>query len=282
MMKSLMLTTMALLVLAGTPACTGSSAAPVAAPPALARPAGWKLVWSDEFDVDGLPDPGKWDYDTAFNRAGWFNHERQYYSRARLENSRVADGKLLITATAEALRALPDYGGQPYASARLLTRGKASWTYGYFEVRAKLPCGRGTWPAIWMLGSAGAWPADGEIDIMEHVGNKPGEILGSIYTGAYNWPMGTPRTSRTSVPDACTAFHNYQMLWSAERIVIGVDGQPYSELANPNDGDYRKWPFDRPQYLLLNLAIGGDLGGAVDAAALPQQLQVEYVRVYQP
>jgi len=245
-------------------------------------PAGWRLVWADEFDIDGLPDPARWDYDTERNRAGWHNDELQYYARARLDNSRVQDGKLVITARREALATQPDYGGQQYSSARLLTRGKASWTYAYIDVRAKLPCGRGSWPAIWMLGSKGKWPVDGEIDIMEHVGNKPGEILGSIYTGASNWPMGTARTDKVMVADACNAFHNYQLTWTPDRIRIGVDGRNYAELVNPKDGDYNKWPFDSPQYLLLNLAVGGVLGGEVQDSSLPWQFEVDYVRVYQP
>jgi beta-glucanase (GH16 family) len=263
----------------------GGDVPPPAAPATVsssAAPAGWRLVWADEFDRDGLPDPAKWAYDTERNRDGWYNHELQYYSSGRLENAEVKGGRLVITARREALTTLPDHGGQAYSSARLVTRGKASWTYGFVEVRAKLPCGPGSWPAIWMLGTKGKWPVDGEIDIMEHVGNKPGEILGSIYTGASNWPAGTGRTDRVYVPDACTAFHDYQLAWTPERLRIGVDGKFYAVLANPKDGDYAKWPFDQPQYLLLNLAVGGDLGGAVQDASLPWRYEVEYVRVYQP
>ena len=294
---TLLLTTASLLGCSAGGASGGPAAATPAAPvpaastilaaatsnlPAGGKPANWNLVWSDEFDTDGLPDPAKWDYDTEFNKTGWFNNERQYYARARLENSRVANGKLIITARREAPASLPDYGGQSYTSARLITRGLASWTYAFIEVRAKLPCGVGTWPAIWMLGTKGKWPDDGEIDIMEHVGKKPGEILGSIYTGAENWAMNTPRTTATTVADACAAFHNYQLTWNEERVVIGVDNRNYIQLVNPKDGDYKKWPFSSPQYLLLNLAIGGDLGGPVDDSSLPQQMEVEYVRVYRP
>ncbi|MBB3222332.1 glycoside hydrolase family 16 protein [Pseudoduganella umbonata] len=250
--------------------------------PAMGAPAGWQLAWADEFDVDGLPDPAKWAYDTAANRTGWYNRELQYYTSARRENAEVKNGRLVITARKEALASMPDYGGQAYTSARLVTRGKASWTQGFVEVRAKLPCGPGSWPAIWMLGTGGKWPADGEIDIMEHVGHKPGEILGSIYTNAQNWPRGTGKTSRTMVPDACEAFHDYQLTWTRDRILVGVDGRDYAELVNPKDGDYDKWPFDRPQYLLLNLAVGGDLGGAVRDDSLPWRMEVEYVRVFQP
>ncbi|MDL2355094.1 MAG: glycoside hydrolase family 16 protein [Pseudomonadota bacterium] len=269
-----------LLALAGM--ASAAQPAPLAALPHVAIPADWRLVWSDEFDRDGLPDPAKWAYDTAFNKQGWFNHERQYYAAGRLENSQVRDGKLIITARKEALASMPDYGGQLYSSARLFTRGLAEWSIGLVEVRAKVPCGVGTWPAIWMLGTRGRWPVDGEIDIMEHVGSKPGEILGSIYTGAQNWPMNTPNTKSIRIDDACRSFHNYQLHWTPERMLIAVDGLAYNELPNAGDGDYQKWPFALPQYLLLNLAIGGDLGGAVDERSLPQQFEVDYVRIYQP
>jgi beta-glucanase (GH16 family) len=266
---------------AGESPATPNTGSAVATPPKSPVPAGMKLVWSDEFDVDGLPDPARWDYDTERNRLGWHNRELQYYTRARQENAEVRGGRLIITARREALAGQPDYGGQAYTSARLLTRGKASWTYGFIEVRARLPCGPGSWPAIWMLGTGGKWPVDGEIDIMEHVGHKPGEILGSIYTGAQNWPAGTGKTSTTMVPDACGEFHDYQLTWTKERMQVGVDGRNYAELVNPKDGDYARWPFDQPQYLLLNLAVGGDLGGDVQDASLPWRMEVEYVRVYQ-
>ena len=261
--------------------------AQAAAPPSLGLPApgvpaGWKLVWADEFNVDGLPDPAKWQYDVAFNKAGWFNRELQYYAFARPANSRVADGKLSITARKEKLSDAPDHGGQAYSSARLYTRGKADWTYGYFEIRARLPCGLGTWPAIWMLGQQGSWPLLGEIDIMEHVGKKKGEVLGTVHTAAFNHTIGTQKGATIEVPDACDAFHNYQLRWDAEQIAIGVDGKYYFQFVNPKDGDQKKWPFSAPQYLLLNLAIGGDLGGPVDNAIFPVTMEVDYVRVYQP
>lgn len=244
-------------------------------------PTGWKQVWADEFDKDGLPDPSKWDYDTERNKLGWFNNEKQYYSRDRLENARVANGKLIITALKEKLTGAADYGGQSYTSSRMLTRGKASWTYGFFEIRAKFSCGLGTWPAIWMLGTKGVWPDDGEIDIMEHVGKNKGQILGSAYSAAYNWNVGTGNTKQLTVSDACDAFHNYQLRWDENQLNIGVDDKYYFQFVNPKDGDYRKWPFLNPQFLILNLAIGGDLGGPVDDSIFPAQMEVEYVRVYQ-
>lgn len=273
----------------------GDTVAPLAAPApvavAVAAPAapvvaalpGWTLVWSDEFDVAGLPDPAKWDYDTDRNQVGWFNNELQYYARNRLENARVEGGRLIITARRENLTTAPDYGGQNYTSARLVTRGRADWTYGFIEVRAKLPCARGSWPAIWMLGSRGSWPDDGEIDIMEQTGQNKGEVLGTIHTRAYNFfngTLGVGQGARTALADACTAFHNYQLTWTVERIQIGVDGRNYFEYTKvPGSGNDR-WPFDNPQYLLLNIAVGGDLGGAVDNTMLPAQMEIEHVRVY--
>jgi beta-glucanase (GH16 family) len=249
------------------------------------RPAAMTLVWSDEFDRDGLPDATKWDYDTERNTLGWFNNELQYYARARPENSRVEGGRLVITARKEELRSAPDWGGQRYTSARLVTRGKASWTYGYIEVRARLPCGQGTWPAIWMLGTGGRWPDDGEIDIVEQRGTDKSRVLGTVHTRAYNYfngTLGVGQGASTALPDACTTFHDYQLTWTPQSIVVGVDGRPYFEFRNPNNGDTTRWPFDRPQYLILNLAIGGDLGGPVDPAFTEQRMEVEYVRIYRP
>ena len=277
----------ALLACAGcgsSPALAPIAAAPAAATPVAGggAPAGWKLVWSDEFDKDGLPDPAKWAYDSDRNRAGWHNNELQYYAVERLENTRVQNGKLIITARRERLASAPDYGGQAYTSGRLFTKGRAEWTYGYMEIRAKLPCAVGTWPAIWTLGSSGSWPEMGEIDIMEHVGQKKGELLGSIHTKAYNWPANTQKTVRIQQDDVCDVFHNYQLRWEADRLAVGIDDRYYFEFKNPGDGDNAKWPFSKPQYLLLNLAIGGDLGGPVNDKMLPALFEIDYVRIYQP
>ena len=240
-------------------------------------PAGHVLVWSDDFDTDGLPDPARWDYDTDRNRLGWYNNELQYYARDRAENARVIGGRLQITARRENLAAFGDWGGQRYSSARLVTRGRASWTHGFFEIRAKLPCGQGTWPAIWMLGTGGTWPDDGEIDIMEQVGSAPTRILGTIHT----LESGGPGTgSATQVPDACKAFHDYQLTWAPGEIQIGVDNRVYYRATDSGRG-LAAWPFEAPQYLLLNLAIGGTLGGAVDDSIFPVTMEIDHVRVYQ-
>lgn len=241
-------------------------------------PPGYKLVWSDEFNKDGLPDPTKWNDDTEANATGWYNNELQYYAVARAENAKVSQGKLIITARKEALSSESDYGGQQYSSARLITRGKASWTYGFIEVRAKLPCGQGTWPAIWMLGTADNWPASGEIDIMEQTGADPSMIEGTIHDTT---TAGTPGLgSSIRIPDACFTFHRYQLTWTPKKLSIGVDGETYFIYNNPNTGK-DAWPFNAPQYLLLNLAIGGDMGGWVDDGIFPVHMEIDYVRVYQ-
>lgn len=250
---------------------------PVSAPVPANVPAGYALVWSDEFDTTGLPDATRWDYDTARNSVGWFNTEQQYYAQARSENATVSNGRLQITARLEALSSASDWGGQRYTSARLVTRGKAEWTYGFFDVRAKLPCGRGTWPAIWTLGSRGAWPDDGEIDLMEHVGSNPNRVFGTVHTRESG---GRGTGAAIQVPDACTAFHNYQLHWTPESIAIGIDGVEYYRYANPLAGA-ATWPFDAPQYLLLNIAIGGSLGGSIDDANFPVTMEIDHVRVYQ-
>jgi beta-glucanase (GH16 family) len=262
------------------PVAPPAAAPPSVDPPPVATgpaPAGYRLVWADEFDTPGLPDVTRWGYDTERNRLGWWNNERQYYASARFQNSVVEDGRLRITARREALSSLPDWGGQAYSSARLITRGKASWTYGFFEIRAKMPCGTGTWPAIWMLGTGGVWPDDGEIDILEHVGRNPTEILGTVHTPITG---GSGNGTRIQLPTACTAFHDYQLLWTADEIAIGVDGSVYHRYRNARTGR-AAWPFDAPQYLLLNIAIGGTLGGAVDDSIFPRTMEIEHVRVWQ-
>ncbi len=249
----------------------------------LVRPEGYVLVWADEFDKPGLPDTSKWAYDTHANKTGWYNNELQYYSPARRENARVEGGMLVIETRKERLTKAADFGGQDYTSTRLVTQGKAQWTYGFFEIRAKLPCGKGIWPAIWTLGTGGGgWPMNGELDIMEHVGWDPGRVHGNIHTKAYNHVQHTQKGAWTMVPTTCSAFHDYQLLWTKDRIVIGVDGKGYMAFANTSKGNKEEWPFDAPQYLLLNIAVGG-WGGVqgVDPAAFPAKMEVDYVRVYQ-
>jgi beta-glucanase (GH16 family) len=256
----------------------------------------WKLVWSDEFDRPGLPDARKWGYETGYLR----NHERQFYTRARRENARVEGGWLIIEARKEAYpigarepAAKPEGrklkgSARPsaeYTSASLTTRGKAAWTYGRFEVRAKLPSGRGTWPAIWTLGTnigSAGWPRCGEIDIMEFVGFEPGVIHANVHTSKYNHAKHTNKGDRVTVADASEAFHVYAIEWDAQQIDFFVDARKYFTFRNEGTGP-DAWPYDREQFLILNLAIGGDWGGqkGIDDHIFPQRYVIDYVRVYQ-
>ena len=260
--------------------------APAVYTPILADLDAYQLVWQDEFDTQGLPDASKWDYDTYRNSRWWHNSELQYYAASRLENTSVANGVLKITARQESTATLPNSAGQQYTSARLVTRGKAEWTYGHFEIRAKLPCAIGTWPAIWMLGShtlptEPIWPAGGEIDIMEQKGfsaTDKTKVLGTLhFQDAWG---GAGPTAEASVPNACTDFNTYHMTWTPSEIKIGVNGRVYNTYSKPTNATVNNWPFDSPQYLLLNVAVGGTLGGNV-IENLPSSMEVEFVRVWQ-
>ena len=242
----------------------------------------WRLVWSDEFDYAGLPDPKKWDYDVGGE--GWGNKELQFYTAGRKENARVENGRLIIEARKEA------WQGREYTSARLVSRGKGDWTYGRFEVKAKLPSGRGTWPAIWMLPTGwtyGGWPRSGEIDIMEHVGFDPDVVHASVHTRAYNHTINTQKTAQIRIPTSRNEFNVYAVEWTPAEIRGFVNDQHYFTFRNERltntAADYQQWPFDKPFHLLLNLAVGGTWGGqqGVDPAIWPQRLEIDYVRVYQ-
>ena len=250
--------------------------------PAQPQDDGYRLVWSDEFSYQGLPDSSKWHYDRGDgcpSLCGWGNNERQYYTENRPENARVENDLLVIEARRE------PFGGSDYTSARLVTRGHDAWTYGRFEIRAKLPSGRGSWPAIWMLPEEnryGGWPASGEIDIMEHVGYEPQRVYATVHTQAFNHVKGTQDTDTLRLADAESAFHVYAIEWTPENIIWSVDGQPYSIFENQHK-TYREWPFDRPFHLIMNIAVGGNWGGAKGVAEdiWPQKMLVDYVRVYQ-
>ena len=235
----------------------------------------WKLVWNDEFDKPGLADPKKWSYETGRVR----NREAQTYTRERMENARVEDGSLIIEARKE------KRDGAEYTSASLHTKGKGEWRRGRIEVRAKLPTGRGTWPAIWTLGvnmGEVGWPRCGEIDIMENVGFDPDTIHANIHTRAYNHIDNTHKGAKTTVAKPYEAFHVYAVEWLDDRLDFFVDGKLYFTFANDGKGE-ASWPFDRPHYLLLNVAIGGSWGGqkGIDDGIFPQRLLVDYVRVYE-
>jgi len=246
--------------------------------------AGWRLVWSDEFDYSGLPDAKKWGYDIG--GSGWGNKELQYYTDRRKENARVENGHLIIEARHDGV------DKNEYTSARLTSKARGDWTYGRFEVKAKLPSGRGTWPAIWMLPSEksygnGGWPDNGEIDIMEHVGFDPDVVHGSAHTRAYYHLIGTQKTARINVSGARTGFNLYAVEWTPTEIRWFVNDNHYftfiNERITQTTADYKQWPFDKPFHLIFNLAVGGGWGGAhgVDESIWPQRMEIDYVRVYQ-
>lgn len=239
---------------------------------------GYKLVWSDEFDYNGLPDSTKWIYDTEGNSAGWGNREEQFYTTARIENARVEEGILSIHAIKE------EFEGKQYTSARLVS--KADWQFGRIEVRAKIPSGRGTWPAIWMMPGGwsfndGNWPDIGEIDIMEHVGWDPNVIHASAHSKDYQWQAETQKTGIITIPDATENFHKYILEWSSEVMKAYVDDSCYFVYKNEGLGE-SKWPYNKPFYLILNLAVGGAWGSVkgIDESVFPQTMQVDYVRIY--
>jgi len=243
---------------------------------ATAQEKKWKLVWSDEFDYTGLPDSTKWTAETGGN--GWGNNELQYYTAGRRENARVANGLLTIEAIKE------NWKDKGYTSARLITKNKGDWQYGKVEVKAKLPAGRGTWPAIWMLASVPKlrWPDDGELDIMEHVGYNQGVIHGTVHCKKYNHVINTQRSDTIVVKDCSENFHVYSTEWTKEWVTIAIDGKVYFTFNNEHTG-YDAWPFDNKLFLILNIAVGGNWGGAkgVDEKIWPQKMEIDYVRVYQ-
>jgi beta-glucanase (GH16 family) len=236
----------------------------------------YRLVWSDEFNTNGLPDNSKWSYDRG--GWGWGNDEEEYYTHNRPENARIENGCLVIEARKE------KWQNREYTSARLVTKNKGDWQYGRIEVRAKLPRGRGLWPAIWTLGTTYSlnWPDDGEIDIMEELGFDPGVVHATVQCKKYNFRIGTQKTALTTVPDYMSAFHVYAMEWNADSVSIFVDDHKYFSFINEHTG-HDTWPFDHPMHLILDIAVGGNWGGrkGIDDSIFPQQMLIDYVRVYQ-
>lgn len=237
---------------------------------------GYNLVWNDEFNVDGKPDDTKWDYDIGGN--GWGNNELQYYTSDSI-NVRVKNGKLQIEA-----HYYPNLDIK-YTSARIVTKNKGDWLYGRVEVKAKIPAGLGTWPAIWMLPTDweyGGWPASGEIDIMEHVGYEPNVIHGTVHTEAFNHKIGSQVGNNITIPTAISDYHVYAIEWNEDRIDFYIDDNKYFFFENQNKS-YREWPFDKRFHLIMNIAFGGNWGGAqgIDNSIFPVQMDIDYVRVYE-
>ncbi|QZK89897.1 family 16 glycosylhydrolase [Flavobacterium sp. CHNK8] len=223
------------------------------------------LKFSDEFNTDGAPDPTKWGYDLG--AGGWGNNESQSYTSAS-DNVVVAGGNLKITAKKV---------GSGYTSARLKSENKFEFTYGRVEVRAKLTTGAGTWPAIWMLGenyATNAWPACGEIDIMEFKGSQPTTIYGTLHYPGNSG--GNGNGSSTTIANAASEFHIYKTIWSPESVKIYVDDVLFHTVANTS-----ALPFNKDFFLILNVAMGGTFGGAIDTAFSQSSMEIDYVRVYQ-
>lgn len=234
-----------------------------------------QLVWADEFDYTGLPDRAKWGYEVGRIR----NAEWQYYTWGRAENAYVQDGVLTITAQRD------NFEGEGITSASLTTRETFTFTYGKVAVRAKVPAGRGVWPAAWMLGTdidTAGWPRCGEIDIMEYVGFEPNTLHFTVHTERYNHMRGTQKTRRLETVDPSQGFHEYAIMWDPQKVEFFFDGAKVHEFINEGTGE-AAWPFDSPMYLILNLAIGGTWGGqqGVDEAIFPARYVIDYVRVYQ-
>jgi len=245
----------------------------------------WELLWSDEFNDEEL-DLTKWN---KLNwKPGWVNNELQAYTD-RDTNIFLENGHLVLQGNIEPGYSGTDYVGNnyvaDYTSGRVNTDDKFSTTYGRFDIKAKLPAGKGSWPAIWMLGesiSSIGWPQCGEIDIMEHVGYDQGLVHGSIHTQDYNHMYGTQKSGSKYVDDITDAFHVYSLEWSPFYLRYLIDNEPFFFVYNDSNGDFGKWPFNDPHYLILNLAIGGDWGGVqgVSASAFPMKMYIDYVRVY--
>jgi beta-glucanase (GH16 family) len=248
------------------------------------------LIWSEEFNTTGLPDKSKWDYEVGFVR----NRELQYYTRDRLENARVENGMLIIEGRKEQYRN-PSFkaGTDPakdskrgrefadYTAASLITFKKASFLYGRIEVRAKLPQGRGVWPAIWMLGTnhnSVGWPKCGEIDIMEFVGKEPDKVHATVHY----WKDGkhASKGDRITAPAPFNDFHVYALEWHPDRMDFFFDQTKYFTFSIDTVGTGPDNPFRKPHYLLINLALGGSWGGPMDDSVLPQKYCIDYVRVY--
>ncbi|WP_294594081.1 family 16 glycosylhydrolase [uncultured Bacteroides sp.] len=248
----------------------------------ISAPEGYTLVWQDEFEEPrqnggkpALPNTSEWWYEVA--DPGWVNNELQrYIANGFIDKDTCAiitDGTLKIVAKKK---------GNEVISARINTN--QSWTYGYFEARLKLPKGKGTWPAFWMMPkNFTSWPDDGEIDIMEEVGYRPNWVSSSIHCKAYYHSIGTQKTAEKFIDTAESDFHIYALEWTADYIKTYVDGQLLFTFNNDKAGDKKTWPFNKPFYLKLNLAWGGDWGGSqgVDQSALPVTYEIDYVRVFQ-
>lgn len=234
--------------------------------------------WADEFDINGLPNNQIWGYDVG--GGGWGNNELQNYTSNDVDNAKVENGKLIVTAIKEVS------GTRQYSSARLVTKGKKEMKYGRLEIKAKVPAGLGSWPALWMLASQTTygttyWPDQGEIDIMEHVGFDPSIIHASVHTNIFNHVLGTQKTAKTTLPTFNSEFHIYRMDWTPDEIKVFLDDKEYFSFKRQGVL-WQEWPFNQPQHLLVNIAVGGNWGGlkGIDDTIFPISMELDYVRYY--
>ena len=237
-----------------------------------------RLVFSDEFDVDGMPDSTKWQCETGYVRNG----ELQYYTAGR--NAWCENSLLNIEARADSC--MIDGTLCPITSASLTTKEHGGWKYCYVEVKAKLPSFRGSWPAIWMMPEGelyGDWPRSGEIDIMEHVGYEPENIHFAAHSERYNHMRGVQKNFVCPAADSTEDFHIYGLRHTPEKLIWYYDGEEKYVLEKEKDADWTSWPFDDNFYLILNLAVGGGWGGlkGVDMEGMPARYQIDYVRIFE-
>lgn len=233
------------------------------------------LVIQDEFNIDGAPNPNLWNYDIGTGQYGWGNNELQFYTN-RSKNVTVQNGYLIITAHKES------FNGSSYTSARLLTKGKFEQTYGRFEARMRLPWGQGMWPAFWMLGAdidTNTWPGCGEIDIMEFRGQNPSIVLGTVHGPGYSAGQSISKSYTIKNDRFDTDFHVFGIEWGSKYVNFYVDDVLYNQIT-PADVP-GEWVFNKPFYILINLAVGGNFVGAPNSdTVFPQTMLVDYVRVY--
>jgi beta-glucanase (GH16 family) len=256
---------------AATP--TVAATATIAATPTFSwDPQGWNLVWSDEFDGTSI-NPKNWVFDKG--GSGWGNVELEYYTD-RTENARIENGNLVIEARAE------KYEGLMYTSARINSRGLQEFQYGHFEARMKLPYGQGIWPAFWMLGSNASWPLGGEIDVMEYIGKTPDTVYQTVHGPGYSGGKGIGSHYLLTSDSLKNDFHVFAIDWLPNDIRWYIDGQQVFQVTPDKIPSGTKWVYDHPFFIILNLAVGGGWPGFPDdTTVFPQQLQVDYVRVYQ-
>lgn len=273
-----------LLLLGGLTACKTDEApevgpTPVAAEDMALVPDGYELVWNDEFDYEGLPDSNRWSYQTGGH--GWTSRELQLYTKADPDNVKVANGQLQITALVEKT------ARNEFTSTRLVTKNKAEFEQGYFEVRAKFPTGEGLRSTFWMVGdtvSKIGWPTAGEIDVVEHYGVLPTVVGSAVQTPDFFWSGKGQKGGSRIVKTATTDFHVYSCLWTDELLTFAVDGETSWTYAPLPGRGKAGWPFNWPFYMILNLSVGGERGPKTKNLSpdiFPASMMVDYVRVYQ-